>query len=111
GGSWGSTLSLYYAIKHPEKVQGLVLRGIFLCRQSEIAWFYQEGAHNIYADVWDDFIALIPVEERGEAAKSWSGWEAATSKLRFDPNLYKDFTADAKADTLARIECHYFINN
>ena len=44
GGSWGSTLSLAYAQKHPERVTELVLRGIFLLRPKEIRWFYQEGA-------------------------------------------------------------------
>lgn len=130
GGSWGSTLALCYAIQHPEKVQGLILRGIFLVRPKEIAWYYQSGANFIYPDVWEDFVSPIPLSERDDfvtafykrltssnpeermtAAKAWSGWEGATSKLFFDPALYKSFTEDSTADSLARIECHYFINN
>ena len=54
GGSWGSTLSLAYAETHPERVTALVLRGIFLCRQQEIRWFYQDphGAGAIFPDGW-----------------------------------------------------------
>lgn len=130
GGSWGSTLGLTYAIKHPERVKGLILRGIFLCRPQEIQWFYQEGAHQIYPDQWEKYVEVIPEGERDDfvrayyarltssdskirsnAAKAWSGWEGATAKLKFDPALFADFTADAAADSIARIECHYFINN
>lgn len=130
GGSWGSTLALTYAIQHPETVKGLILRGIFLCRPKEIEWYYQYGAHHIYPDRWEDYSAPIPESERNDfvgafykrltsedeevrrtAARAWSGWEGATSKLQFDPSLFASFTEDKKADTIARIECHYFIHN
>lgn len=130
GGSWGSTLGLSYAISHPGKVEGLILRGIFLCRPKEIQWYYQSGANYIYPDVWEKYIEPIPLEEQNDfvsafyrrltsenpevrslAAKAWSGWEGATSKLRFDPELYASFTEDDSADSIARIECHYFMNN
>lgn len=130
GGSWGSTLGLTYAIKHPEQVQGLILRGIFLCRPKEIQWFYQFGAHHIFPDLWEYYCAPIPPKERSdfvrayynrltssdlsvrkEAAQAWSGWEGGTSKLLFDPAHFASYTADDSADSLARIECHYFINN
>jgi proline iminopeptidase len=130
GGSWGSTLALTYAIQHAERVQGLILRGIFLCRPKEIQWFYQSGAHYLFPDLWEQYCKPIPPEERGdfvrayyerltssdpvvrkEAAQAWSGWEGRTSKLRFDPELFASFTADAGADSIARLECHYFIHN
>ncbi len=130
GGSWGSTLGLAYAIKHSEKVEGLILRGIFLCRPKEIQWYYQEGANWIFPDLWEQYIAPIPVEERNDfvsayykrltsevveerqqAAHAWSGWEGGTTKLHFDPSYYAYYTHDSKADSIARIECHYFINN
>ncbi len=130
GGSWGSTLSLAYAETHPEKVKALVLRGIFLCRPKEIKWFYQEGADAIFADVWENYLNLIPVEERHdmltayyrrltsedeqvrlEAAKAWSIWEGSTSKLIPSQALIDNFGDPAKAIPLARIECHYFMNN
>lgn len=129
GGSWGSTLALSYAVTHPEKVTGLFLRGIFMLREKEIKWFYQEGANRIYPDAWEHYIAPIPEEERGnfieafykrltsdnpeirsEAAKAWSVWEASTSKLIQDQNLMQAFSTDRFAEAFARIECHYFIN-
>lgn len=130
GGSWGSTLALAYAITHPEKVKALVLRGIFLCRPSEIKWFYQEGASQIFPDVWDEYLKPIPENERHdmvnayykrlthdsseirlEAAKAWSKWEAATSRLIIDQNAIDDFDDPDYALSFARIECHYFTNN
>lgn len=132
GGSWGSTLGLAYAETHPERVTGLVLRGIFLCRPEEIAWFYEEGhgASAIFADRWDEYVRIIPEAERAviikayhrrltseiesvrmEAARAWSKWEASALKLIQDQKLIDDFTEPDKAIALARIECHYFVNN
>lgn len=129
GGSWGSTLALAYAIMHPTKAKELILRGIFLLRQKEINWFYQEGASNIFPDAWDKYLAPIPVVERSdlvaaffkrltspdkktrtEAAKAWSVWEGTTSKLFTDPAFVERFAGDEFADAFARIECHYFVN-
>lgn len=129
GGSWGSTLALTYAITHPEKVKALILRGIFLCRPSEIKWFYQEGASQIFPDVWDEYLKPIPENERHdlvsayhrrlthpdlhirlEAAKAWSKWEAATSRLYMDPHAVDEFDDPDFALSFARIECHYFTN-
>lgn len=129
GGSWGSTLSLAYAETHPEKVKGLVLRGIFLLRKSEIDWFYQHGASELYPDAWEDYLALIPQSERhnlveayhkrltsadpavvNEAAKAWSIWEGRTSKLIPDAKLIEHFGGDQFSQAFARIECHYFKN-
>ncbi len=130
GGSWGSTLALTYAIKHPTRVSALILRGIFLCRPQEIDWFYQSGAHHLFPDVWQTYLEAIPLDERGEmihayyrrltskdtkiretAALAWTSWEAATLRLIFDPITFKSFTAAEHADALARIECHYFVNH
>ncbi len=127
GGSWGSTLALVYAETHPRAVSHLVLRGIFLCRKSEIEWFYQGGAHWIFPEVWAKYLQPIPVEERGDlvkafyrrltsadektrldAVKAWSGWEESTVHLHPDPETFLKFTGDAKAISLARIECHFF---
>ncbi len=130
GGSWGSTLALTYAIIHPDQVHHLILRGIFLCRPSEIKWFYQFGASEIYPDVWESYQNHIPENERHDfitayykrlthenadirlaAAKVWSKWEAATSKLFVDVKAIDDFDDPTYALQFARIECHYFINN
>lgn len=130
GGSWGSTLALTYAITHPQQVSHLVLRGIFLCRPSEIHWFYQHGASEIYPDIWESYKNHIPADERHDfvkayykrltdenadvrlaAAKVWSKWEAATSKLFVDLKAIEDFDDPTYALQFARIECHYFMNN
>ena len=62
GGSWGSTLALAYAQRHPERVTELVLRGIFLLRRSELEWFYQNprGAGSLFPDLWEHYVAPIP---------------------------------------------------
>jgi proline iminopeptidase len=131
GGSWGSTLALAYAQTHPERVWAIVLRGIFLCRPQEIRWFYEQGgAGAIFPDLWEEYIKVIPEDERGNvlfayhkrllsddervrlgAAKAWSIWEASTSKLFPDPSLIEHFSDPSTALALARIECHYFVNN
>ncbi|MEB3214685.1 MAG: prolyl aminopeptidase [Nostocales cyanobacterium 94392] len=129
GGSWGSTLSLAYSQTHPQRCTGLILRGIFMLRQKELHWFYQEGASNIFPDAWEEYLKPIPLEERDdllaayyqrltsedkrirlEAAKAWSIWEASTSKLLLDKQLMQTFGESAFADAFARIECHYFVN-
>ena len=128
GGSWGSTLSLAYAQTHPDRVLGLILRGIFLARKQDIDWFYQDGAGRMFPDYWRDYLSPIPASERGDmvkafyarltgsdeiaqmhAAKAWAGWEGRTLTLRPSPKLEQRF--DKRALSIARIECHYFIND
>ncbi len=130
GGSWGSTLSLVYAETHPERVLGLILRGIFLCRPSEIRWFYQEGASRIFPDYWEQYVGLIPEAERDDlvqayhrrltgndevgrmaAAKAWSRWEAQAATLLPNDRVLAHFGEPFTALSLARIENHYFVNN
>lgn len=130
GGSWGSTLSLVYAETHPERVLGLVLRGIFLCRPHEIRWFYQEGANRIFPEYWQEFLAPIPIAERsnllhayyrrltGEddiarltAAKAWSLWEGRASTLQPKRAVTDFFGSAHTALSLARVEAHYFVND
>ncbi len=130
GGSWGSTLALAYSQTHPDRTTALFLRGIFMLRQRELRWFYQEGANNIYPDAWEAYLRAIPPEEhhdlmgayhkrltsphaavRRDAARAWAMWEASTSKLLPDTRLKAKFGEDEFAEAFARIECHYFVNN
>lgn len=131
GGSWGSTLALSYAIKHPEKVVGLVLRGIFLGRQEDIDWIYQEGgASNIFPDKWEDYVSVIPEAERDdiitayykrltsddratrvEAARAWSMWEGSIVTLLPNEDVVNDFGDEDYAISMATIECHFWMNN
>lgn len=127
GGSWGSTLALAYAQTYPERVTGLIVRGIFTLRRSEVAWFYQRGADALFPDAWEGFVAPIPGEERHdmieayyrrltgddhsaqlECARAWSQWEGATLSLLPDERRVNDFGLDRFALAFARIECHYF---
>ncbi|MCX7035708.1 MAG: prolyl aminopeptidase [Proteobacteria bacterium] len=131
GGSWGSTLALAYAQKHPSRVSELVLRGIFLLRRSELEWFYQDetGAASVFPDLWEQYVAPIPRAERGDmmqayykrltsrsaavrqrAARAWSVWEGATSHLHSSAAYVANFDDADYAAAFARIECHYFVN-
>lgn len=129
GGSWGSTLALAYGEHHPDRCLGLILRGIFLCRPSEIDWFLY-GLRTIFPETWRAFSGFIPENERGDlltayhkrltdpdpaihmpAARSWSVYEGSCSTLLPNPALVADFASDRVALGLARIEAHYFVNN
>lgn len=129
GGSWGSTLALAYAQTHPTRATELVLRGIFLLRQWELQWFYQQGASAIYPDRYAAYVAAIPASERGDlitafykrlvgndaaeqlkAARAWAIWEAATSFLRINDDNIDNWNEAEFATAVARIECHYFVN-
>lgn len=130
GGSWGVTLALAYAETHPDSVTALILRGVFLCREEEIKWFYYPGGTSqIYPDFWEEFQAQVPKEKQDRmvetyyelltspdektrlaAARAWSGWEGSTLKLIPDEKLIAFFKGDMQAEAMARIECHYFMN-
>ena len=127
GGSWGATLALLYAQKHPERVTALILRGVFLSTRAELDWFYGGGAGQFFPDLWADFLRPIPPAERGDLigayhkrlfsgnyaeearhARHWAMWENALASVDFD-----GFPGEAPPDyarAFARLENHYFIN-
>lgn len=129
GGSWGSTLSLAYAQLHTDRVLALILRGIFLCREQDLRWFYQDGASHVFPDYWQDYERLIPESERDDfmaayykrltgtddvmrmaTAKAWSTWEARCATLRPNHDVVEYFADPHVALSMARIEAHYFVN-
>ena len=129
GGSWGSTLALAYAQTHPASVSEMVLRGIFLLREKELQWFYQEGASHIFPEAWANFIKIIDPEKQSnlmqayheiftgsdrqkslDAAIAWSRWEAACSSMDYSPARVEEFSNSEFALAFALIENHYFIN-
>jgi proline iminopeptidase len=129
GGSWGSTLAIAYAEHHPDRVKGLGLRGIFLCRKSEIDWFLY-GLKELAPEAWRTFSGFIPETERGDllkayhkrlmdpdptvhmpAARAWSVYEGSCSTLLPSPETVKAFGVDGLALGLSRMEAHYFLNN
>lgn len=126
GGSWGSTLALAYSEAHPERCAGLILRGIFLCRDSEISWFLY-GLRTLFPEAWHAFAGAIPENERGNllaayykrltdpdprvhmpAARAWSIYEGSCSTLLPSAETVAYFAGDVVALGLARIEAHYF---
>lgn len=130
GGSWGSTLCLVYAQTHPETVLGMIVRGIFLCREQDLEWFYQSGANRVFPDYWQEFTSGIPPEEQADfmqayyrrltganelakmsAAKAWAIWEGHCATLRPNPDVVTRFADPHMALALARIESHYFVNH
>ncbi|MCI4663612.1 MAG: prolyl aminopeptidase [Neomegalonema sp.] len=129
GGSWGATLALLYAETYPERVEALILRGVFLLRRREIDWFYNGGAAHFWPDLWERFIEPIPAAERDDmvaayhrrlfcddrdtqlaCARAWSRWESATAAFRGDARRRVGFENDAYALAFARIENHFFHN-
>ena len=137
GGSWGSTLSLAYAITYPEIIINMVLRGIFLSTPEEIEWIY--GSNNLISGVsklkpiaWDYFKNTLPTthnsnyiqeynkcfngkfgkEKRDECLSSWSVLETSIVKLHPD-SLDKIIETSKQPTTIAGalIENHYLLNN
>ncbi|MEO0760835.1 MAG: prolyl aminopeptidase [Pseudomonadota bacterium] len=126
GGSWGSTLALLYAQAYPERVTGLILRGVFTLTRAELNWFYNGGAGRFFPEAWADFVAPIPEHERDDMisayhrrltetdeaeqvrfARPWVRWESATAALRPMPSTFVEATY---ARSFARIESHFFVN-
>ncbi len=130
GGSWGATLALAYAQRHPTRVTELILRGVFLARAREKHWLYTYGASEIMAEQWDRFTGLIPADERGDlvkayharltsddeatqlaAAREWSLWEGSVATLLPNPGLLEEFAEPAKALPFARICARFFLDD
>lgn len=129
GGSWGSSLTLLYAISHPDRISGMLIHGVCLLTDSETDWLFKEGASNIYPEVWDEFKNFIPEnerndlikayykrltssseEERNNACKIWYKWENNMSALKSkNPSHFHKYDMH-KVIPIARIECHYFVN-
>jgi len=127
GGSWGSALALAYAETHPQRVSGVIVRGIFTLRRTELQWFYQWGSSELFPEAWERFLAPIPKAERHDlikayhgrlthsdreqqlrAARAWSTWEGETITLLPDPEVITKHGDDEFALAFARIENHYF---
>ncbi|WP_420343092.1 prolyl aminopeptidase [Paenirhodobacter sp.] len=128
GGSWGATLALLYAQTHPERVEGLILRGVFLATKAELDWFYAGGAGQFFPDLWEQFCRPIPEAERGNLitayhrrlfsgdyaeevrfGRHWAMWENALASVDYD-----GFPGEAPADyarAFSRLENHYFTHD
>lgn len=128
GGSWGSTLGLYYAERHPERVLSLCLRGIWLLRQLEIDWWLY-GLRHLAPELWRAFAEHLPVAQRGDllegywallsgaddgaaraAAKAWATYEGSACTLLPNAEFLQLLTNDTTSWALARLEAHYLRN-
>jgi len=129
GGSWGSTLALAYAATHPQRIQGLLLRGVFLARPCELDWFLYQ-TRNFFPEAWERFVLPLVQEERTDilasyarrvfgndpslnitAARRWNSFEAALiSLLPAEPSLSTPLTDEAIL-ARARIQLHYLVND
>lgn len=128
GGSWGAALSLLYAQAYPQHVLGMVLRSVLLANQADRDWFFKEGgASRIYPYYWDEFAGVLKPSERADlvqtyydrldnknelirmkAAKAWSLWHRRCATMNPLPSASAYSSGTMR---LARLECHYFVNN
>jgi len=133
GGSWGSALSIFYSIAHPERVRGLLLWGLFLSRQFEIDFVNEGYPRYFFPDAWERFISLVPQERRKTGndvmkyysemldspdtalarkhADEWTIWEYTLCSIDYDPKkLESDIKGDVNTVAIAQLEMHYFLN-
>ncbi|MED5549908.1 MAG: prolyl aminopeptidase [Pseudomonadota bacterium] len=127
GGSWGATLAIAYARQHPDRCLGLVLRGVFLCTELELNWFYRQGANMLFPDAWERLVDPLAPEERGDVVRAyyerlaepdiirrrpdalaWARWESALISMTGDPSA--PLADPIRSDALARLETHYFVH-
>jgi proline iminopeptidase len=128
GGSWGSALALAYAEAYPDRVCGLILRGVFLARSTDIDWF-THGMRRFFPEAWHAFSGFIPLEERDDllnayyrrltdadpsvflpACRVWGQYEASCASLAPLPEMVARAGNEYVALPLARIEAHYFVH-
>ena len=128
GGSWGSTLALAYGQAHASACLGFILRGIFLCTKAEVDWFI-DGMRGFFPEVYDQFAAAIPPEERHDllkayanrlfsddpaiytpAAKSWSRYEGGCLFLTPQASAVEAFEKPEISLSLSRLEAHYMVH-
>ena len=126
GGSWGSTLALVYAIKHPERVAGLVLRGIFLSNKAGARYYLQGGVGNFAPEAWERFVSHVPRKNRNDVAGyyrrmisspnkairqkfcyEWSWYEMSIVALKVDPGKIDAMLQEYSYESLAILESHY----
>lgn len=126
GGSWGSTLALAYALEHRERVNGMILRGVFLSRRKELDWTYRKGADLFFPRAWSRFAGYIPEEERSDlisayysrmtgsdpevqlaAALAWYAWEEALVMI---DDMVQSEVEPVRAISCSKIECHYMMH-
>ncbi len=129
GGSWGSTLSLVYAIRNPKRVTGMLLRGIFLGADAASDHFLNGGIKDFFPETWERFSALVPKSKQNNVAKyyydkmrfgtpaekkkyayEWAFYEASMLSLKTDLEKAKANMNEFPYKSLAPLEAHYLLN-
>ncbi|PWJ42551.1 prolyl aminopeptidase [Sediminitomix flava] len=134
GGSWGCTLALAYALKYPENVRGLFLRGVFLGTNKEIQWFYHKGANLFYPEEWKYFdirseeainsssnlisqyyydlcLSDKPIYEKKEIARRWIFWEVRLAMFEGSECAKEEWIITDELLAFAQLEVHYFYHS
>ncbi len=128
GGSWGSTLALMYALKHPERVEQLVIRGVFTAQKSEIDWLDHGYFKLFYPELWQRYEESVPKTHRKdptayhakhilgddqskliESAKAYGELESSIMSIDDRPHLQA--APDEEYDpTFVKLEVNYMQN-
>ncbi|KAI1425209.1 Alpha/Beta hydrolase protein [Xylaria sp. FL1777] len=131
GGSWGSTLGLFYSQAHPDKVSSIVLRGLFLARKSELTSNGIPVSAQFFPQEWEAFLTFLPENERADpkkayyarltsgdpevvsaAAREWTRWDLCHGKLKPNPKeLERRLDDSEQCLTQALFEAHYITKN
>ena len=127
GSSWGSALSLIYALRHPDRVHSVVVGGVFTGSRFEMDWIDQGSFKTFRPDVWQTFLDSTPTEHRDDPTKfhfdkavngtpeeqlasvyAYDCLESAVATLddRFTPEVIEDFDPAP-----SKIEMHYLLND
>ncbi len=131
GGSWGSTLALLFSIKYPNKVKGMILRGVFTATKEEREHFENGGTKELFPKVWNRFKSNVPLDQRQEPSKyyfekilnghnqeiqesyayelSYYGLYLSSSEI--DKSKIESKIMESDYLNRARILAHYSINN
>lgn len=127
GGSWGGTLALLYAQQYPQRVMGMVLRGVFLARQVDMQWFLQNGVNRIYPQAWHDLLhsvsasrddvlaklyAAVFGDDQAAAERAAMHWQSWGGQVALGGDFYpSDEPLDARVVQQTQMELHYAKNN
>ena len=130
GGSWGSTLALVYAIRNPEKIAGMLLRGIFLASKEEIDYFYKGGVKNHFPDAWERFVKIVPKKYQNNIINyyfkqmnsennkiknkftyEWAYYEMSLLKIKSDKKQIEKMMKEYNYKSLSMLEAYYMRNN
>jgi proline iminopeptidase len=130
GGSWGTTLSLVYAIQNPEKVKSVLLRGIFLANAVSIEYYINGGVENQFPKVWNRFKNNVPLANQENCAKyyldkmlngtdkeknffsyEWAYYEISIFKDDITESEIQSIVNEFPYQSLSIMEAYYLTNN